>query len=141
MTQGEEIKYGNELIAGFMGSEYVNAPYKANKGDKELTDFWAWTKPTGGWPVCAVTGIELSSCYQIANFKYHCCWDWFMGAWFKYIQLSFKLVDERFEHDRHKNSISLAISYSNDGTPYKAFNQLVEGIEWYNKQNNTTCKS
>ncbi len=71
-------KHINELIAKFMGSKFINDPYKANKEDLELTDFWHWTKPESGYPRCKVTGIEWSTAIEIGNFKYTSSLDWLM---------------------------------------------------------------
>lgn len=78
MKNKKSDKNINELIVKFMGSNYINSPYKANKEDLELTDFWHWTKPTLGYPRCKVTGIEWSTAIQIGNFKYTTSLDWIM---------------------------------------------------------------
>jgi hypothetical protein len=71
-------KLMSETIAKFMGSQYVNYPFKANKDDDFLTDFWHWSKPTNGYPKCGVTGIEWSTAWMIGNFKFNTSWDWLM---------------------------------------------------------------
>ena len=68
-----EILEGNKIIAIFMGSKYVNEPYKSNKEDKELTDFWHWSKPNDGYPFdrCIKPAQSMSTAFMIGNFFYH----------------------------------------------------------------------
>lgn len=73
-----QIKEHNRLISEFMGSKYINSPYKANKEDDELTDFWHWSIPESGWPKDAYTGQEYSTGFMIENWAYHKSWDWLM---------------------------------------------------------------
>lgn len=73
-----ETVESNKLIAEFMGSRYINEPFKANKADEHLTDFWHWTKPTDGYPRCPYTNQEWSTAVSIGNFGYHTSWDWLM---------------------------------------------------------------
>lgn len=87
------MKLQNELIAKFMGSKYINTPFKAVKDDTILTDFWHWTKPDIGFPVDQ-SGIELSTCFMIANFKYHKSWDWLMPVIQKIENLSVAGMEE-----------------------------------------------
>lgn len=49
MTQ-EEIIEGNKLIAEFIGSKYINKPFKMKdiNGKEYMQDFWHWSKPEKG---------------------------------------------------------------------------------------------
>ena len=68
----------NKLIAEFMGSKYINEPFKDSKG--EMQDFWHWSKPDNGYPrdMNIDTAPEMSTAYMIENFSYHKSWDWLM---------------------------------------------------------------
>ncbi len=90
--KAHETEIGNCIIAKFLGSEYINSPYKANKDSEELTDYWNWTKPQVGYPRCMVTGTEWSTAWAIGNFKFHKSWDWMM------------LVVERINSTHNKNT-------------------------------------
>lgn len=63
--------------------------------------------------------------------RYHKDWSWLMPVWHRFRDLSFKgNIKEHHEHQIFKGEIEKAICY---GTITDAFNELVQGIEWYNQ--------
>lgn len=121
MTKAK-LKYGNKLIAIFMG-------YK-----------WSSRSTLNG-----IKGVLIKPGFAALhlNFKeafhasYHSSWSSFMPAWIKFRDLNFDDVRNQLEHSDYKQSISQAISFKGD-SPEFAFIKLTEAIEWYNTytQNN-----
>ncbi len=125
----KEIIDGNALIAEFMGSKYINEPYKAKKEDKELTDFWHWSKPNGEYPfnMCIKPAQSMSTAFMIGNFFYHISYDWIMPACKRFDALNL------INHDYYQlcDEIDLTVSCYEIILTFK---KLVNAIKWYNKQ-------
>lgn len=63
----------NAAIARFLGSDYINKPWKDRNGI--LHDYWHWSKPDCGYPSSIGIG-ELSTAWGIGNFHFHSDWNW-----------------------------------------------------------------
>lgn len=132
----------NKIIAEFMGSHYINEPFKDSK-TKEMVDFWHWSKPIDGFPRCQVTGIEWSTAFMIENFKYHTSWDWLMPVWLKIAKWGW----DKHEHYWQQNIGRDAIVIKNfldinilipvqfgEITIDAVYTAVVEFIKWHNTQ-------
>lgn len=147
MKTDQSIIDGSRLIVEFMGSKYINDPYKSNKEDIELTDFWHWSKPESGWPRDNYTNQEYSTGFMIENWAYHKSWDWLMPIVEKIETTNVKdeqvylhtEYDNRVEFLGWYSQIDLGIKDLKDlDTRYKTkiescFNAVVWFIRWYNK--------
>ena len=71
----DNITENNKLIAEFMGSLFINDPYKDKDGN--VKDYWYWTKPNYDYPKSIGIG-ELSTAWNIGNFHFHDDWNWLM---------------------------------------------------------------
>lgn len=100
-------KTGNEILADFMGFK----PY--NDGRYGIM----WPDPTKkDNPVCF-------------DNKYDTSLEWLMKVWIKFKALIVELQLPDDTHLRYKERIGAAIL---DGDIAKAFEELVDGITWYN---------
>lgn len=127
----------NKLIAEFMGSKFINDPYKANKDDVQLTDFWHWSKPENGWPrdMNIDTCHEMSTAFMIANFSYHKSWDWLMPVVEKIESLNFR-VDLTSGYIRitqdHIEILHRTIIHEDESKLQACYNSLSDFIKWFN---------
>lgn len=126
-----EIIKSNELIAKFMGSRYVNEPFKVNEDDKEFTDFWHWSKPEDSFPKCQVTGIEWSTAYMIGNFKYHSSWDWLIPVFNKCQEL-LRTMEGTIEVARHHLYLSNSLDFLGVLNIEKVYIAVIKFIIWFN---------
>lgn len=147
---------GNKLIAEFMGSKFINEPYK-NK-DGEMLDYWHWSKPNCNYPKSIGIG-ELSTAWQIGNFHFHDSWDWLMivvekigktiipkdwlnAGWDLNIHYCLTTVGTSFEigdHDLHITDSGIEakewLNTSKDPLT-RTWLAVIEFIKWYNEQKN-----
>lgn len=106
----------NEAVALFMGGIYCQHPDQIFFNDRHMG-----YKLSIGW-------------WNVNNLKYHSSWDWVHPVWEKFRDLTpFKKSHQRWNHERHKDIISLALSH---GTIEMVHESLYKGIKWFNKVNN-----
>jgi len=117
----------NNIIAEFLGSQYINKPYTDIEGI--INDFWHWTKPNCKIPHSIGIG-ELTTAWTIGNFHFHDDWNWLMEVvekiytidlyYDKYIEFNSSI----FSNGKIELSTRIDLVY----------NQCVEFIKWYNEQ-------
>lgn len=81
---------------------------------------------------CAVDDLE-GGFMQLNYLKYHSSWKWFMPVWFKFRDQKVPIGNlQRLHHKAICKGIENAILNSPDGTPKKAFEEMVKAVEWLN---------
>ena len=137
----ENITENNKLIAEFMGSLFINEPYKDKDGN--VKDYWYWTKPNCDYPKSIGIG-ELSTAWGIGNFHFHDDWNWLMSVVEKIENLqdenNYAIYNVQIEQsfteiiDNHTSETIIYDIYA-DSKIEAVYNTVIEFIKWYNEQN------
>lgn len=127
----KEIIENNELIAEFMGSEYIDKSYKNDSG--EYIEFWTWTKPKYCQYPKSIGIGELSTAWNIGNFHFHDSWDWLMLVVEKIESIGYKtrIIENRCCITRYSESADVCAK----SKIMAVWLAVIEFIKWYNKNN------
>ena len=125
-----EIKYNNEIIAGFMGYKYY--PYRDD--EKGMLHGWIreGAKRTGIYKIANERGLMLAR--RTNDLRYHTSFDWFMPVYAKFSALEFDDSDATAVHEDYCVSIAEKVLECDVSL---ACEKLAEGIRWYNQTNKT----